>query len=87
MGFLEAGTPLPWADALKHIPYIRKHGIEQFLITFERVSKRQGDVLKWGDEIEYHLVRLDRTQKSTAVSLIAPEVVHVLEEQDKTIKL
>lgn len=87
MGFLEAGTPLTWSDSLKHIPYIRKHGVGQFLVTFHRVKNREGDVLKWGDEIEYHLIRLDEDERSSAISLVAPEVVHTLEAQDKAIKL
>ena len=55
----------------------------QFLAIFHRVRGRANDVLKWGDEIEYHLIKLDAAVRSSAVALIAPEVVHALEEEDR----
>ena len=38
-------------------------------------------------QIEYHLVRLDARSRTSAIALIAPEIVHTLEEQDKRTKL
>ena len=66
---------------------MREHGIAQFLEVFRRVRVRANDVLKWGDEIEYHLVRLQpasaAAERSSAVALCAPEVVRALEDEDR----
>jgi len=62
---------------------VRQHGVLQFLATFQRVRARANDVLKWGDEIEYHLVRFDAGSRRTTVELRAPEVVAALEAEDK----
>ena len=94
MGFLEAGTPLMWKDAMQYLEHgeserhihtralmhmhthaqretfmlcsiisgspprhcgvgwaVRKHGILQFVHVYNNVKHREGDVLKWGDEV------------------------------------
>lgn len=85
MGFLAIGAPLTWDEAMKHLAYIREHGIDQFLATFKRVedgpARRD---LYWGDEVEYHVVRLvgegeDRTAK---ISLCAPQVLEALAKEE-----
>jgi hypothetical protein len=38
-------------------------------------------------QIEYHLVRLDAASRSSAIALIAPEIVHALEEEDRRTSL
>ena len=53
-------------------------------MVFDRVRRRANDVLRWGDEIEYHLVRLDSRdgRKASAVSLMGPEVLAALATED-----
>lgn len=51
MGFLEIGEPISWEEALKHIKYVRDHGIKQFINIFTRVKVRARDELLWGDEV------------------------------------
>ena len=82
MGFLEAGTPLPFLSSLSAIEYVRTHGVLQFCATYERVKGRTNDVLKWGDEIEYHLVEFRPASRETRLSLMAPELIALLEKED-----
>jgi glutamate--cysteine ligase catalytic subunit len=58
-----------------YLTVVRKHGIEQFLNTYNRVKDRSHDELKWGDEIEYHLIELCPELRETRISLTAPETL------------
>lgn len=80
MGFLELGIPVEWPFCLFHVEYIRNHGVLQFLHTYNRVKDTKSPLL-WGDEIEYHLVKISR--KSAQVALIAPELIEKLKKQDE----
>lgn len=51
MGLLSLGTPLAWSEAQKHADHVRKHGIVQFINTWNRVKSRKRDHLLWGDEV------------------------------------
>ena len=51
MGFLEIGSPYPWAESLGHLKYVRRHGVLQFISTYNRLKNRTNDVLQWGDEV------------------------------------
>ena len=51
MGLLSDGEPLSWPDTKKWAQHVREHGIEQFIVLYEKLKERQGDVLKWGDEV------------------------------------
>ena len=78
MGLLVAGTPLKWEDALEWLDFVRQHGIEQFLHTYDRVKDIREDVLKWGDETEYGIFQIDPLKKSVQLSLRGAEVLEVL---------
>lgn len=52
MGLLSLGTPLTWDDTKKLADHIRKHGITQFLHTWDRLKDKNGDELLWGDEVQ-----------------------------------
>jgi glutamate--cysteine ligase catalytic subunit len=83
MGFLAVGTPLTWKDSLKYHNYIKRHGVQQFLKVFERVKGRSNDVLRWGDEVEYILVKLDPRTRAPKLLLRAPEIIEKLNSCDK----
>ena len=53
MGFLELGIPFSWIDSLEWVAYVRTHGIQQFLHVYDNVKEREGDRLKWGDEVSF----------------------------------
>jgi glutamate--cysteine ligase catalytic subunit len=83
MGLLTSGCPLGWWDALPHLDYIREHGIEQFVNVFTATRQRQGDVLKWGDEIEYTILVVNEEDRRTYLSLRAPEVILELQREEE----
>ncbi|KAI9356225.1 glutamate-cysteine ligase-domain-containing protein [Zopfochytrium polystomum] len=83
MGLLSVGTPLPWEQARKHAPHVRKHGIAQLTNIWRRLKDRKRDRLYWGDEIEYTVVRFDEGSKIATVSLDAHDTLEILENLEK----
>ena len=51
MGFLSGGDVLSWREAKKLDDYIRKKGIEQFIVIYNRNKDRDNDENTWGDEV------------------------------------
>lgn len=78
MGLLVKGTPLDWPDALEWLQFVSKHGIEQFIQTYDRVKHISGDVLKWGDELEYGILELHRPSHSVRLSLRGSDIIETL---------
>lgn len=54
MGLLTEGSPLSWEETKNLADHVRKHGIIQFINLYKRLRDRQGDVLKWGDEVLFY---------------------------------
>ncbi len=75
MGLLTVGKPLPLPDSLKYIQYVRDHGIQQFLNTWNRVKNLENDELRWGDEIECGIFLLDHDKKTVRIVLRGAEVI------------
>ena len=82
MGFLLDSIPLDWESPKKYLNYIREHGIEQFLSCYHIVKNREGDHLRWGDEIEYGVFHLNGSdadpQRKPQVSLRSADITHDL---------
>uniref|UniRef100_A0AC35THR5 Glutamate--cysteine ligase n=1 Tax=Rhabditophanes sp. KR3021 TaxID=114890 RepID=A0AC35THR5_9BILA len=83
MGLLTLGTPLSYDETVPHLEYIKKHGIAQFIALYKRLKDRQGDQLKWGDEIEYTIVKFDHEKKRVQLSLRADELLKRLQAQEE----
>lgn len=82
MGLLSEGSPLSWEETKALAQHVREHGIEQFINMYARLRDRQGDMLKWGDEVEYIIVRFDEEKEEVQVSLRAQEMLAVLNEKE-----
>ncbi|XP_039301030.1 glutamate--cysteine ligase-like, partial [Nilaparvata lugens] len=82
MGLLSEGSPLSWEKTKELADHVRKHGVLQFINLYHRLKNREGDVLKWGDEVEYIIVSFDHEKKVAQVSLRAPEVLTILQEKE-----
>ncbi|XP_058825753.1 glutamate--cysteine ligase [Topomyia yanbarensis] len=82
MGLLTEGSPLSWEETKALSQHVREHGIEQFINLYARLKDRQDDCLKWGDEVEYVIVRFDDEKRNTQVSLRAREMLAVLNEKE-----
>ncbi|CAM9994276.1 unnamed protein product, partial [Heterosigma akashiwo] len=83
MGLLKVGQPLSWEDAAEYREYVRDHGLEQFLITWDRVKNVFGDQLLYGDEVEYHIVKFDHENRTVKLSLRAPEILKSLQDLEE----
>ena len=82
MGLLVKGIPLPWDQALQHLQYVREHGVLQFINLYNSTIQRTNDVLLWGDEIEYMIVKFDKKTNKAVLSLKATAVIATLEEEE-----
>lgn len=83
MGLLSEGNPLSWEETKKLADHVREHGINQFINLYKRLRDRQGDVLKWGDEVEYMIVKFNHKKKQAKLSLRAKDVLDKLNEKEK----
>ncbi len=63
MGLLSEGEPLSWPETHALAKHVRKHGVTQFISLYERLKDRKGDVLKWGDEVEYFIVKVKQPHR------------------------
>ncbi|XP_059049423.1 glutamate--cysteine ligase [Achroia grisella] len=82
MGLLSEGSPLSWEETKALAEHVRQHGIEQFINLYSKLRERTGDVLKWGDEVEYIIVKFDDENKRATVSLRADELLPKLQEKE-----
>ncbi|KAI6242247.1 Glutamate--cysteine ligase [Aphelenchoides fujianensis] len=83
MGLLTKGTPLSWAETVPYLEYIKTHGIAQFIALYHRLKNRENDQLRWGDEIEYTIVKFDHEKKKVRVSLRADDLLKRLQAQEE----
>ncbi|XP_063373572.1 glutamate--cysteine ligase [Cydia amplana] len=82
MGLLTEGSPLSWEETKALAEHVRNHGIEQFINLYSKLRDRRGDVLKWGDEVEYIIVKFDDENQKATVSLRADELLPQLQEKE-----
>lgn len=82
MGLLSEGSPLSWEETKALADHVREHGVNQFINLYHRLKDRQGDILKWGDEVEYIIVKFDDEQKVARVALRAQDLLAQLNEKE-----
>jgi glutamate--cysteine ligase catalytic subunit len=82
MGLLTEGSPLSWKETKNLSEHVRQHGIVQFINLYKRLRDRQGDILKWGDEVEYIIVKFNDERKVARVSLRAQEILAELNKKE-----
>ncbi|CBN79466.1 Glutamate cysteine ligase [Ectocarpus siliculosus] len=59
MGLLTVGKPHSWEHAGEHRKYVAKHGVIQFLNTYNSVKDITNDELLWGDECRSNSVAVE----------------------------
>ena len=86
MGFLSSGQPFDWHASRESrvIEYIRKHGIEQFLMMWEKVKGIDHDELKWGDEIEYGIYVINLVAGTVHCSLRGSDILSELRHREQS---
>ncbi|XP_030382175.1 glutamate--cysteine ligase [Scaptodrosophila lebanonensis] len=82
MGLLSEGSPLSWEETKALADHVREHGVNQFINLYHRLKSRQGDVLKWGDEVEYIIVKFDDDKQVARVALKAKDLLAKLNEKE-----
>lgn len=85
MGFLsDTGQTLDYQEAKNFIDYVKKHGIIQFLNLFKKFKdfKQDDSDIKWGDEVEYHLINIDEKTKIPRLQLNTPYIFNQSKPED-----
>lgn len=78
MGLLTVGTLLNWQETKKDADLVREKGIKQFINLYNGLKDKKGDCLKWGDEVEFTMVKFDHKTKKCYLLLKAHELLPVL---------
>lgn len=87
MGLLSSGEPMSWEEMKNWQEHVRKYGVKQFIKLYNIDKHEKGRALKWGDEVEYIIVKLDREQRKARVSLRADELLAQLTEPEERWKV
>lgn len=84
MGVLTEGKALRWEETSEETrAYVKTHGIRQFISNYLRNKDRSDEELKWGDEIEYILVKVDPEEKSAKLLLRTDQLLKSLTDWEK----
>lgn len=81
MGYLGVGEPLDWAESLPYLAAIKRRGIRQFLQLLKQFKEFQGSV-KWGDEIEVFIVRVDEQRREIRLALDATSSISEMQRRE-----
>ena len=64
MGLLTVGTLLNWEKTKKHAQLLRNKGAAHFINVHNTwLSTPETSAVKWGDEVEYQLIKFDHEAK------------------------
>lgn len=83
MGLLSEGSPLDWTETKAYADHVRKHGIKQFINLYHKLQDRTKDVLYWGDEVEYMLVKVSQEKKKAQLALTAEPILKELQKAEQ----
>lgn len=83
MGILVVGSPLSWEETKKNADYVRKHGLQQLIHIYNQMKDRKSDVLKWGDEVEYMIIKDNKEHKKMQLVLKGESIYEELDESQQ----
>eukprot|EP01127_Copromyxa_protea_P000678 TRINITY_DN10581_c0_g1_i1.p1 TRINITY_DN10581_c0_g1~~TRINITY_DN10581_c0_g1_i1.p1 ORF type:complete len:614 (-),score=139.19 TRINITY_DN10581_c0_g1_i1:23-1864(-) len=81
MGFLGEGNTLTWEEVEKIVPYIKEHGVLQFIEIWKKMQEDPTRPHLWGDEVEFTVVHLNHEEKTVHLNLKTVEILHQLEKE------
>lgn len=81
MGLLSQGKPLNWDETKKYAKFVQERGIAQFINIYNKSKDRADGPFKWGDEVEYIVIKFLHSEKSARVSLKAEKIFHKIEDK------
>lgn len=82
MGLLSEGSPLSWVETKALADHVRRHGIKQFIAQWPQMVNINRPKMKWGDEIEYSLIKFDDKKKNVQLSLRAEELLRIMQKEE-----
>ena len=82
LAMLVEGRPLEWEESIEHLEYVRKHGIHQFVNTWNRVKSLSNEKLLWGEETEMSILHMSPDTMEVKLSLRGAEVRDQLNEAE-----
>ena len=83
MGLLTLGTPLTWEEMKEWQQHVKTHGVKQFIRTYHKHKEDTGAPLKFGDEVEYSIFKLDHEEKTAKVSIRTAKLFELLSIPEK----
>jgi len=83
MGLLTIGEPLDHPDNRKYAEHVRRYGIKQFIHNYNKNKDRIDRCFKWGDEIEYVIVKFDHNYQKVRLSLKPKDILEVMYEREE----
>jgi len=83
MGILVVGSPLSWEETKKHADYVREHGLQQLIHIYNKYKDRTSDVLKWGDEVEYMIIKHNTGEKKMQLVLRGEDLFESLDSSQQ----
>lgn len=86
MGLLTQGQPLKWEEVKKYTKIVQDKGIRQFIRLYNGSRNRADGQFKWGDEIEYILLKYNDKDRIVQMNLAAEKMFHRLDQLEKSSK-
>ena len=83
MGLLSNEETLEWEEIKPMVEKLKWAGIEQFINLYNKVKDRKNVSLKWGDEIEYIIVKFDHENGRVTLALRGNEILEGLKEKEE----
>ncbi|KAH7691430.1 CRE-GCS-1 protein, partial [Aphelenchoides avenae] len=83
MGLLKDGLPLTWEQIVPHLESIKNQGIMQFINLYHRTKGIQGSEFKWGDEVEFVIIKFDHAKKKVRVATKAHDLLDLLQAEQR----
>lgn len=83
MGLLSQGKPLKWDETKKYAKFVQERGIAQFINIYNKSKDRADGPFKWGDEVEYILIKFNHHEKIARVSLKAEKVFRKIADRQQ----
>ena len=75
--------PLPYIEATKYHKHVQLHGVIQFINNFLKNKDREDPVFKWGDEIEYSIVRFDHENNKVLLCSRTEHIIPITDEREE----
>jgi glutamate--cysteine ligase catalytic subunit len=82
MGLLSSGTPLTWEESKEHIEHVKTEGLKQFAHIYRTKEGLRGNILKWGDEVEYTILTKDPADGLYKLQCAAPALLQTLRQEE-----